>query len=263
MCGDDAAVRAGDHLQIAVLPGGGVHGDPGGNDHRRLQRPVVEVLVPGNRLAAAVLDEEVGAPQQQVGPVQAGHPLHDGRIGGQVVHGAAVQVAIVRAVAVRRNGVQNLLDGRPQRRHLCRGAQRKGPQVSVTTKPSHFGSRERRCESRCGTRCHSHSSILSGRRNCRPAGAASVRCCSALSPAARVLSRCRTALLLSLDPGRSLRCQTGADVRFEPFHHRGGVGCGCAAIGDQVVAGNGADSSDARNSSTSATCSGRAGLPSG
>ena len=61
------------------------------------------------------------------------------RAGGQVVHRAAVQVTVVDVVAARRIYLQDLLDCRPQLRHLVGGAQRIGTEIPIAAKSRHLG----------------------------------------------------------------------------------------------------------------------------
>ena len=67
--------------------------NPSGDVQRRLNRPVVHVLMPRNLLRARIFLKEIGAPQQQVRPVETRHAVGHRRMRAQVVHDPPIQMA--------------------------------------------------------------------------------------------------------------------------------------------------------------------------
>ena len=127
-------VGARNHLHGAVAGVGVVDRQPHGDGLAGRQRPVGGVLVPAHPLAVAgLLEEEVGAPQDQVLAEQILYRIQDARLGAQVVEAGAVAVPAVDAVAAvpggHRLGEQVVAVG-AHRRHLPRAEQLQREQVT-------------------------------------------------------------------------------------------------------------------------------------
>jgi len=93
-----------------------VDGDPGGNVDQRFQRPVIQVLVPGDFRTARVFRKEIRRPENQIGAVEGPHAPDDGGAGGQIENHPGIEVARLQAgvgigtVLLQYSGVDMLAD---------------------------------------------------------------------------------------------------------------------------------------------------------
>ena len=127
------AVRAGDDPDAGILGGDFVDGEPGGDVDRRLNRPEVDVLMPGDFSGAGLFPPEIGRPDDDIGTEQAGDALDDGGMRRQVVDGRVVHVPrLHRAARVGSFGIEDIaVDFLADGRHIGRGHGGVGSQVAV------------------------------------------------------------------------------------------------------------------------------------